>query len=191
MRQPISLASNSPNVTTVPAGCQTIAGLASLFFGPRCSRTCMPAHPLRHQALRQRRALRYRSRASQAVRLRGRDEGRPDRFRPRESQAVQPVRRISPHPRGATRLPWSRPSTPAPARRRRRRRRSGAARPDRRTGGGTTPSQWVRLILRSRRTASMNATSSRITVVSSAGTQTTKRDRMLCACLMTVGGAPP
>ncbi len=30
------------------------------------------------------------------------------RFRPRESQAVQPVRRISPHPSGATRLPWSR-----------------------------------------------------------------------------------
>jgi hypothetical protein len=34
--------------------------------------------------------------------------GRPDRFRPRQSQAVQPVRRISPHPSGATRLPWSR-----------------------------------------------------------------------------------
>jgi alkylation response protein AidB-like acyl-CoA dehydrogenase len=37
-----------------------------------------------------------------------------------------------PAPSGATRLPWSRPSTPAPTRRRRRRRRSGAARPDRR-----------------------------------------------------------
>ena len=36
----------------------------------------------------------------------------------------------------------------------------------------------------------MNATPSWITVVSSAGTQTAKRDRMLCACLMTVGGAP-